>query len=63
LTSLDQEEELMSDKPACQGNREKRAWQTPRVIVYGDARQLTQQAKLKQPGLSDDFQVPGVSDA
>jgi hypothetical protein len=54
----------MSDKTACQGNGKKRAWQTPCVIVYGDARQLTQQeAKLKQPGLSDDFQVPGVSDA
>jgi hypothetical protein len=53
----------MSDKTARQGNGEKREWQTPCVIVYGDARQLTQQAKLKQPGLSDDFQVPGVSDA
>jgi hypothetical protein len=53
----------MSSRTAGQGNGEKRAWQTPCVIVYGDARQLTQQSKLKIPGLGDDFQVPGVSDA
>jgi hypothetical protein len=43
---------------------EKKEWNTPVVTVYGDVQKLTlQQAKLKQPGLGDDFRVPGVSDA
>jgi hypothetical protein len=42
---------------------EKKQWQTPVVTVYGDVQQLTLRAKLKQPGLGDDFAVPGVSDA
>jgi len=42
---------------------EKKAWQTPVITVYGDVQELTLQVKLKQPGLGDDFKVPGVSDA
>jgi hypothetical protein len=41
----------------------KKTWQKPVIVTYGDVTTLTQQAKLKKPGLSDDFQVPGVSDA
>jgi hypothetical protein len=42
---------------------EKKEWSTPTVTTYGDVDQITQQSKLKQPGLGDDFRVPGVSDA
>jgi hypothetical protein len=42
---------------------EKKEWQTPVITVYGDVQQLTLQVKLKQPGLGDDFRVPGISDA
>jgi len=44
---------------------EKKEWNAPVVTVYGDvqALTLTNPAKLKQPGLGDDFRVPGVSDA
>ena len=44
---------------------EKKEWHAPNVTVYGDVQQLTlkQPPKLKQPGLGDDFRVPGVSDA
>jgi hypothetical protein len=53
---MDQQREQWTDA-------RKREWQTPMVIVYGDAKELTRVAKLKMPGLDDDFQVPGVSDA
>jgi len=43
---------------------EKKDWYAPVVTVYGDVQKLTlQEPKLKQPGLGDDFRVPGVSDA
>lgn len=43
---------------------EKKEWSTPVVTTYGDVDQITQQVvKTKQPGLGDDFRVPGVSDA
>jgi hypothetical protein len=45
------------------GEVTKKEWSTPVVTVYGDVQRLTLQTKLKQPGLGDDFQVPGVSDA
>lgn len=42
---------------------EKKEWNAPVVTIYGDVQRLTLQNKLKQPGLGDDFRVPGVSDA
>lgn len=42
---------------------EKKEWCTPAITVYGDVHRITLQIKFKQPGLSDDFNVPGISDA
>lgn len=38
---------------------QKRVWETPDLVVYGDINSLTQQQKqyMKQPGSSDDFAV------
>lgn len=43
--------------------RQKEDWVTPEVVVYGDIETLTQQTKMKTPGITDDFAVTGVSDA
>lgn len=43
-------------------NDQKRVWETPDLVVYGDIDSLTQQVKPKQPGSLDDFAVSGVSD-
>lgn len=40
---------------------EKRVWETPDLVIYGDIDSLTQQVKPKQPGSLDDFAVSGVS--
>jgi lipopolysaccharide biosynthesis glycosyltransferase len=39
----------------------KKPWTTPELIQYGSVEELTQQAKWKQIGTSDDFGVPGIS--
>ena len=41
---------------------QKKTWQTPAVITYGNVAALTL-AKCKDPGLADDFGVSGISDA
>jgi hypothetical protein len=41
---------------------QKKEWQTPELVVYGDVDSLTQNIKLKQPGSRDDFGVTGISD-
>lgn len=38
----------------------KQQWQTPSLTVYGTAEEVTGQEKLKTPGGSDDFGVPGI---
>jgi hypothetical protein len=43
--------------------QERQVWETPELIVYGDVDTLTQQAKLKTHGSTDDFGVTGISDA
>lgn len=40
---------------------QKKVWETPDLIVYGDINSLTQQTKPKQPGSRDDFNVSGIS--
>lgn len=42
------------------GLDEKKIWEAPELIVYGDIDSLTQQ-KVKQPGSYDDFGVTGIS--
>jgi hypothetical protein len=42
---------------------QKKVWETPDLVVFGDVETLTQQVKLKQPGSRDDFGVTGISDA
>ena len=41
---------------------QKKVWETPTLVVYGDVDSLTQQNKLKHPGSTDDFGVTGISD-
>jgi hypothetical protein len=41
---------------------QKKVWETPELVVYGDVDSLTQQVKPKQPGSKDDFGVVGISD-
>jgi hypothetical protein len=42
---------------------EKKEWTAPEAVCYGSVSELTQQAKAKILGISDDFAVPGISDA
>lgn len=44
------------------GKENKKVWETPDLVVYGDIESLTQQQKVKQPGSRDDFAVTGISD-
>lgn len=41
----------------------KKPWTTPELMQYGSVEELTQGPKWKQLGTSDDFAVPGISDA
>jgi len=43
---------------------QKKTWETPDLVVYGDIEALTNQRviKPKTPGSSDDFGVTGISD-
>lgn len=43
---------------------QKKVWETPNLVVYGDMTSLTQEdpVKPKQPGTTDDFAVTGISD-
>ncbi len=36
---------------------ERKVWETPSLVVYGDMNVLTQIPKVKVPGPSDDFQT------
>ena len=40
---------------------EKKVWETPELVVYGDIDSLTQQIKPKMLGTVDDFGVVGIS--
>ena len=40
---------------------QKKVWETPDLVVYGDIDSLTQQVKPKVPGSTDDFGVTGIS--
>ncbi|MGB7208340.1 MAG: hypothetical protein WBD27_06755 [Pyrinomonadaceae bacterium] len=43
---------------------EKKTWETPNLVIFGDINSLTQQVKPKQFGDADDFATnPGVSTA
>jgi hypothetical protein len=43
---------------------DKKEWTAPEAVCYGSVAELTQQvAKSKTLGISDDFAVPGISDA
>lgn len=43
-------------------SEQKKTWETPKMVVYGDMNLLTQQGKPKVPGDRDDFMTtPGVS--
>ena len=43
---------------------QKKSWETPNLVVFGDINSLTQQIKPKQLGDADDFATnPGVSTA
>ena len=41
----------------------KKHWETPELVVFGAVEELTQQAKYKRLGSSDDFGIAGISDA
>lgn len=41
---------------------EKKEWQKPELVVYGDVAEITKQIKLKTPGTEDDFAVSGIQD-
>ncbi len=43
-------------------NEEKKGWEVPELVVYGDIDTLTQQVKPKTLGSRDDFGVTGISD-
>ena len=43
-------------------NEEKKVWEIPELVVYGDIATLTQNVKPKQTGSRDDFGVTGISD-
>lgn len=47
-----------------EGIEQKKVWESPDLVVYGDINSLTQLApppKPKQPGSIDDFMVAGIS--
>ena len=49
-----------------EGWAQKKTWETPDLVIFGDINSLTQQVKPKQLGDSDDFatnNVIGVSTA
>jgi hypothetical protein len=41
---------------------DKKPWTAPELTQYGSVEVMTQEFKLKQPGSSDDFNVPGICD-